>query len=83
MDGSADSYTIEYSDSDSNEVCNSTTILASACQNGGCQHELEVHSNPCSSSSSYLTVVASASNRLGNGTYSNPVPAIGEAIKKR
>ena len=74
VDGSAVSYNINYTDSDSGAVCASTTIfkLASSCVNSVCSHEIIVSSSPCHSSLSIQVTVAGA-NRFGSGLPSVPV----------
>ena len=72
VDGSAVSYSIYYTDSDSGAVCASATILASSCISGVCDHEIIVSSSPCYSSLSIQVTVA-ATNRFGSGLPSVPV----------
>ena len=69
IDGSAMVYNINYTNSTSDELCNSVTIPASSCTNGVCNHEFDVSSSRCSPSTA-LSVTVFASNILGSGEVS-------------
>ena len=72
VDGSAASYTIDYSDTISGSNCGLATIPASSCSHGVCQNVFELSSSLCPFSDS-ITVTVFGTNALGNGTTSTPV----------
>ena len=72
IDGSATSYTINYTDTISGSSCGLATIPASSCSHGVCQNMFELSSSFCPFSDS-ITVTVFATNALGNGTTSRLV----------
>ena len=72
FDGSATSYTISYTDLTSGYICGSTTIPASACENGVCSDWFDISSSLCTQSTN-ITVTAFATNLLGDGPPSQPI----------
>ena len=78
IDGSATSYTIEYSDSTSSTGCNdSVTIPASLCINNVCNHVFKIASSFCSPSD--ISVTAFATNVFGDGPHSSAGKKINHA----
>ena len=74
FDGSAFSYTINYSDSTSRETCGSDTIQASDCVGMICTHTLKINPpSSCLSSTAGVSITVIATNALGNGPASDPV----------
>ena len=61
-----------YTDTLFGDVCNLTTIPASNCVHGMCQHVLEVASSKCAHFSN-INITVFGTNLLGNGTMSNVV----------
>ena len=70
IDGSTIFYNINYTNSTSGESCGSVAIPASSCANGVCIHKFNLSSSLCSPSTA-LSVIAFASNILGNGEVSD------------
>ena len=73
MTGSAQNYTITYSDATFGSTCFSVTIPASACNDGRCTHEFNIFSSSNCPSSTSITVTVFATNVLGRGPSSVPV----------
>ena len=70
IDGSATSYTIQFSDSTSSTDCkDSVTIPASSCSGRVCNYEFEIANSSCSLSAD-ITVTAFATNVFGDGRHS-------------
>ena len=61
-----------YTDSASEEICDSAAIPAASCANGSCVDYFEASSSLCSSSTN-IDVSIVASNILGNGATSSPL----------
>ena len=72
IDGSATSYTVQYSDSVYGYKCGSATIPASGCQGSICTHVFDVSSSSCPSSAD-VNITVSATNILGEGLSSVPM----------
>ena len=72
IDGSAQSYTITYTDSTTSTVCSSVEIQASSCDVQMCGHQFEVSSSSCVPSAD-VTITVFATNILGSGQTSNPI----------
>ena len=68
VDGSALSYIISYTDSNTGEMCNSLTISASSCKQEVCTVPF-ISPLPCSETvgSGDIDISISANNRLGSG----------------
>ena len=68
VNGSALSYTISYTDSNTGEICNSLTISASSCKQGTCTVPF-INPLPCSENvgDGDIDISISANNRLGRG----------------
>ena len=79
VDGSATSYTVNYTESTSGIVCASNAFLAMSCTNGICENEFKFTSSSCSPSS-IITVTAAGTNPLGTGLLSDPVSMLGITI---
>ena len=71
IDGSATSYTINYTNPRFGHVCESAIIPASQCVNGLCSHFLNLTSSNCTFSEIEVSVFGT--NILGNGTSTDPV----------
>ncbi len=75
IDGSALFYTINYTDSESNSsvTCASANVQAASCLNQTCEHtSIKANISACLASPSIMVTVF-GTNRLGNGSTSNPV----------
>ena len=72
IDGSAQSYTITYTDSMTSTVYSSVGIQASSCDGQMCGHQFEVSSSSCVPSAD-VTITMFATNILGRGQTSNPI----------
>ena len=72
INGSTTSYTINYSDSSTGEVCNSNEINSTSCVGGVCSDEFDVSSSLCTPSSD-INVTVSAMTNLGEGPGTNPI----------
>ena len=74
IDGSASSYTIIYTDTESGgiSVCDSIKVPAFRCQEGICRHLFDVSSSRCVNSTN-ISVAVYATNILGDGPASEPV----------
>ena len=71
IDGSAISYTINYTDTITGMNCGLVMIPASSCRRGVCQNVFELSSSSCPLSDS-ITVTVYSTNALDNGTSSPP-----------
>ena len=72
ISGSPVSFTIIYSDSTTNAVCLQTTISASSCENGVCNHVFVPSLSDCPTTAD-IDVSAFATNLLGDGMTSNAI----------
>ena len=79
FDGSAISYTINYTDLTSGVVCASKSILASSCVKEICEDNFRVSTTFCKSSS-HITVTIWGMNVLGKGLPSSPLSITGIII---
>ena len=72
IDGSACSYTVNYTDSISGTLCATATISAASCMHSVCEHVLKLPSllTFCPTLSN-VTVTVFGTNRLGMGPPSN------------
>lgn len=73
IDGSALSYTITYKKSDSSTICGSTKIQATSCLNQTCEYTSAISNFLDCLPSPGIIVAISGTNRLGNGSNSQPV----------
>ena len=68
IDGSADFYTISYTDSISGTLCTSVKVPAASCLHGICTHVLKrTYLSINCSSSSKIAITVFGTNRLGRG----------------
>jgi hypothetical protein len=73
IDGSALFYTINYTESSSNATCALANIQAASCLNQTCEYtSIKANISACLTSPSIMVTVF-GTNRLGNGSTSNPV----------
>ena len=72
INGSANSYTIIYSDLASQRTCGEDTIPASACQNQVCKNLFNVTASSCTQDTN-ISVIVYATNMLGDGNNSKPM----------
>ena len=74
IDGSANSYTITYSEATSGNVCGSAIIPTSSCDDRECRYLLKIDlSSSCLSSTGSVCMTAFATNVIGNGPNTVPV----------
>ena len=73
IDGSASSYTIIYTDTESGGIlCDSVKVPGFSCQGELCSHLFDVSSSSCVNSTN-ISVAVYATNLLGDGPASEPV----------
>lgn len=74
IDGSAASYNIIYTDTESGGIlCDSIKVPAFGCQGSLCSHLFDVSSSYYCVNSTNISVAVSATNVLGDGPASEPV----------
>ena len=78
--GSTLSYTLFYTNNNSDNVCGSAIIPAFSCNSGICRHEFDVNSSLLCPTSNVYNVSVFATNLLGNGYTSSIVTTISKCM---